>query len=96
MGMSTHVIGYQPPDSEWRIKKNAWDACVAAGIAPPAELNEFFGWDEPDDHGREITEKDLINCGALEEWNDSYRKGFELDVEKLPPYVKIIRFYNAW
>lgn len=91
MGMSTHVTGFSPPDDEWRKKKAAHDACVAAGVEPPLELSKFFGFDPPTEHGREI---DI--SAAVSNWQNDARAGVDVDLSKLPPGVKVIRFFNAW
>lgn len=96
MSMSTHVIGFKPPDAKWTAMKNAWDACKAAGIPVPDAVHEFFGYDTPDPLGVFVTEKDLVKCGALREWRDECRDGYEVVVANLPPDVTVVRVYNSW
>lgn len=96
MGMSTHVVGFKPPDDKWRKMKAAYEACQMAGIDPPEEVEDFFDGEPPDDNGVEIDESALAESGALREWKDEYREGFEIDVPKLPPDVTVVRFYNSW
>lgn len=96
MSMSTHVKGFKPPDEKWLAMKKVYDSCKAAGIDPPHEVSRFFDHDEPDDKGVEVSEKKLMECGALKRWGEEMREGFELDVTKLPPDVKVIRFYNSY
>ena len=91
MGMSTRIVGFQPPDDNWKTKKAAWDACETAGVPIPPELLEFFGGEEPDDNGREI---DITM--ATTPWGTESSEGFEIEIAKLPPNTKIIRFYNSW
>ena len=33
---------------------------------------------------------------ALTPWGADMREGFEIEIAKLPPNVKIIRFFNSW
>lgn len=91
MSMSTHVIGFVPPDGRWARMKAIWDACTAANVPIPAEVGEFFGGEEPDDAGVEV---EL----PVTPWDDrgGGRAGYELDVSLIPKHVKIIRFYNSW
>jgi hypothetical protein len=89
MSMSTHVTGFAPPDEQWAKMKAIWDACGAAGIAVPDEVERFFGGEEPDEAGVEV---DL----PLREWSDDAGAGYELDIASIPPQVKTIRFYNSW
>lgn len=96
MGMSTHVKGFKPPGEKWARMKAVWDACREAGVDVPGEVVGFFGDTDPDPEGVEIEESDLRNYGALREWKDEYRQGFEVLVERLPKDVTVIRFYNSW
>lgn len=89
MSMSTHVIGFKPPDAKWKKMKEVWDACEKAGIDPPKEVSEFFNYENPDENGVEV-ELDAA------EWGDDGRQGYEIEVSKLPKGVTIIRFYNSW
>jgi hypothetical protein len=94
MGMSTHVIGFRPPDSRWQAMKTVWDACWAAGVPVPEEVEDFFDGTEPDAHGVEVS---LETVGAIKEWGDKRgRAGYELDVSKLPKGVTVVRFFNSW
>lgn len=93
MGMSTHVIGFKPPDKDWKRMKQVWDSCTAAGIDPPKEVLDFFEGAPPDDAGVEV---DLEGAGVIKEWSDDSCAGYDVDVAKLPPDVKVVRFYNAW
>ena len=96
MGMDTYVIGFKPADEKWRAMKAVWDACKAAGIAPPVDVDRFFGGYTPAPHGVRIGQNDLLMCGAAREWSDESSSGFEVDVKKLPPDVTVVRFYNSW
>jgi len=89
MSMSTHVIGFAPPDDKWKQMKAIWDACEAANVAPPKEVSEFFNGETPDEGGVEV---EL----SFRKWEDSYRVGLEIDISALPAHVKTIRFYNSW
>lgn len=92
MGMSTHIVGFRQADEQWKKMKAAWDACAAAGLRPPQEVVDFFDGENPKDKiGQEV---DI--GGAKEPWSNDYAAGFEIDIEKLPKGVKVIRFYNSW
>lgn len=96
MGMSTGIRGFKPPDEKWQKMKAAWDACEAAGTDQPKAVGEFFRWDRPDDAGVAVPERELEACGALRRYTADAVDGYEVDVTKLPPDVKIIRFTNSW
>lgn len=89
MGMSTHVVGFRPPDDDWKKMKAVYDACTAAGVDPPREVSEFFEDGPPDPAGVEVKL-------SPREWVADGRSGYEVDVDTLPPGVKVIRFYNSW
>jgi len=93
MSMSTHVIGFRPPDDRWRQMKAVYDASKAAGIDPPQVVQAFFEYGPPDEAGVEV---DLDGSDAVREWKDDSSLGFEIDVRNLPPDLHILRFYNSW
>lgn len=88
MSMSTHVVGFVPPDKQWKQLKAIHDACKAAGVDVPYAVESVIG-SEPTDHGREV---DI----EVEEWFSTGREGYDVDMSKLPPEVTVVRFYNSW
>lgn len=93
MSMSTHIVGFRPPDSKWKRMKAVWDACDQAGVPVPDEVTQFFNGEPPDINGIEV---DLKCSEACCEGGDRDRVGYTIDLEKLPPNITKIRFYNAW
>jgi len=93
MSMSTHVTGFKPPDDKWKKMKAVYDACKAAGIHPPEDVDDFFGSSPPDDRGVEV---EIERHPCTKKYSDDMRQGFEIDIRKLPPDVTIIRFYNSY
>lgn len=93
MGMSTYVIGIKPADDIWRKMKAIWDACKAAGIEPPQEVEIFFGGERPNESGVEVS---LRNHPAIASSGDDSREFWDVDLSKLPPDVKIVRFVNSF
>jgi hypothetical protein len=89
MSMSTHVTGFTPPDDRWTAMKAIWDACLAAGVLVPDEVETFFGDQDPDPAGVEI-------ALPLREWQGQDSTGYELDLTDIPAHVTTIRFYNSW
>jgi len=90
--MSTSVIGIRPPDDKWKEMKLVWDACEKAKIDPPQSVIEFFNWETPDDAG--VVVDDLGE--AEKEWHNDHASGYEIDLEKLPKGIKVLRFFNSW
>jgi hypothetical protein len=92
MGMSTHVVGFRPADDEWYRKTAAYRACADAGVAIPAELETFFGGEDPlDQPGYEVNIK-----AAVSPYSADSRSGYDIDLSKLPPGLKIVRVYNSY
>lgn len=89
MGMSTHVIGFKPPDEKWKKMKAIWDSCETAGVSCPDEVDEYFNGEPPDSAGVEV---EIKSC----EWSDECREGFEIKLDELPKDVKTVRFYNSY
>lgn len=82
---SLSVVGLVPPDSAWNKMKTVWDACQAAGIAPPKEVYVFFEYGEPDESG-------VIVKIESREFNAEMAEGLEVDLASIPSKVKTIRF----
>lgn len=93
MGMSTHVYGIKPPDAKWKKMKAAYEACQAAGIDPPEELDDFFGGEAPDEAGVLV---DLVESKIATEWEGEMDSGYQVDIKKLPKDVTVIRFINSF
>ena len=89
MSMSTHVLGFRPPDEKWLAMQAVWDACTAAGIEVPKSVDAFFGGMPPDKSGVEVE----ILCHG---YHDDGRDGFEIDIRELPKDVTVLRFFNSW
>jgi hypothetical protein len=89
MGMSTHIRGVIPPDETWQKMKAVWDACEAARVPVPDEVEDFFGGEPPDPAGVVIEIETRPHKAYMEE-------GYEVDLASLPPHVKTIRFWNSW
>ncbi len=93
MSMSTHVVGIKPPDEKWKAMKRIWDACQAAGIDPPAEVDKFFNGEDPDQSGVVV---DLDKHPCAKEYNAEMQNGIEIDLRKVPGDVAVIRFVNSY
>ena len=93
MSMSTHVVGFKPPDDKWMKMKAVYDACATARIAPPQEVEDYFSNGPPDDSGVEVGLKGHACC---KKYKAEMEEGFEIDIKKLPPDVTVIRFYNSY
>lgn len=93
MSMSTYVLGFKPVDKKWQEMKAVWDACRAAKVEIPKDVDIFFNYKAPDNAGVEIELHKIAK-----EWQDEHggRSGLEIDITKLPKDVKIIRFINSW
>ncbi len=93
MGMSSHVVGIRPADEEYMKKVAAYNACAAAGVSTPDELEDFFDGMPPNPDGVVV---DLDDEECCEKYNEHMRDGFTIDVTKLPEGVRYVRFYNSY
>ena len=91
MGMSMHVVGIRPADDKYKQMEAVWKACETAKVKIPTEVLNFFANEEPDAKGVIV---DISE--ASEEWAIDNIEGIEVILAKLPPDVKIVRFYNSW
>ena len=98
MSMSMNVVGFRPPDEKWKLMKAVYEACNKAGISIPKDVIDFFNGVPPDPQGVSIRLEDnhFFKYGAVKEWREDGREGFEVDITKLPKDVTIVRFYNSW
>ena len=91
MSTSYHVYGFRPPDTKWIQMKRVYDACVEADIPVPDNVYAFFDYAKPDDLGVQVDLKPITT-----EWQNDDEWGCELELSKLPLYVKTIRFQVEW
>ena len=93
MSMSTHVVAIRPPDQKWLKMKKVYEACMDAGTRIPEEVEQFFGFEPPDDQGV-IIDLDGHPCRRI--YGAEGVAGIEVDITTLPDDVTVIRFYNSW
>ncbi len=95
MSMSTSVVGFVPPDKKFKKMLAVYEACELAGVEIPKEVDTFFNGEIPDPSGVVIS----LSGGehpAVTAWNDDISEGFEVELDKLPKDIKVLRFYNSW
>lgn len=85
MGADLIIEGFRPVDEEWKKMKAVYDACKAAGVEVPEEVNEFFNWEKPSDFGMFVDVSDAI----VTESNNVML----VDLTKLPKNLKTLRVY---
>ena len=95
MGMSTAVFGIVPADEKFNQMKKIWEMCEQANVAIPRDVVDFFDGDRPDD-ADVVIYLDDSEVSAVKEWFDDCSVGYEVDLSKLDPKIKIIRFANSW
>jgi hypothetical protein len=91
MSMATYVEGFIPPDDAWRKMRDVRNACVAAGIRVPDDVDRFFNFEAPDPQGQRVPLKDVAK-----EWRNEHSEGIEIVIADIPKSVKVIRFINSW
>ncbi len=95
MGMSSRVTGFKPPNLKWRQMKAIYDACELADVSIPDEVDRYFEGERPDESGVAVSLTYPLH-EAVKEYRDDMEQGYEVDLTKLPPDVKILRFVNSW
>jgi hypothetical protein len=93
MGMSTHVTAIKPPDEKWKKMKAVWEACKTAGITPPDEVQDFFKSEPPDERGVLI---DMEKMPGFRRYTTDSADHYEIELARLGPDVKFIRFTNSY
>ncbi|VAW58910.1 hypothetical protein MNBD_GAMMA08-1545 [hydrothermal vent metagenome] len=94
MSMSTQIYGIVPPNDEWKKMKAVFDACCNAEIDIPADVWDYFeGEVPPDSSGIMI---DIEDNDCVSEYNSDSCHGYEIDIGKLDPKIKTIRFVNSY
>jgi hypothetical protein len=93
MSMSTHVVGFRPKDAKFDQMFKVWEACKAAGVSPPEEVNEFFDYSQPDPNGVEV---DLKKLGCVKHSVHNTTDRYDLHLNQLPKDIKILRFENSY
>lgn len=93
MSMSMRIYGYRQPDDKWKKMYRAHEACKAAGVRVPAEVEEFFREGVPE---TEEIEVDLSKSPGVEEYSADMQEGWEVELEDLPKNIKKIRFVNSY
>lgn len=89
MSVSLGVYVIRPADDTYRKKLAAWLALKDAGIDAPKALQEYFGWEEPDEKG--LVQYLHHDHPALEAYADDCAEGYTVDLSKLGPDVRYLR-----
>lgn len=87
------VIGVRPPDEKWQQMKAIYDACAAAGVEIPQEVDDFFNGEKPDPDGIRVS---LEPSGAVTELENEYYSGKVVELAKLPKNITHLRFFISW
>ena len=96
MSMSTYVVGIRLPDDKWEKMKAVYDACAAADVEIPDEVERFFAYEKPDAKGVVIPlTLNTAECLTITNDQEYSRTHYEVDLKKLPQDVTVVRFTNA-
>jgi stress response protein SCP2 len=91
MSMTKYVQGIVPPDEKFKKMLALYRQCEEANVSIPKEVRNFFNNEEPNEAGV------MINLKALaKEDGDDSREWIDVDLTKLPPEIKKIRFVMSW
>ena len=99
MSMSYRIEGYKPVDAKWTQMKQAYDACVSAGVEVPKEVMHFFNYEPPAAEGVMI---ELGRSGnvtfrkGITPLNQQYCDGYVVDLKELDPEIRILKFVISY
>lgn len=91
-----HCVAVKPADDNYNAKLTAYRACEAAKIPIPNELVEFFGDTRPDDTGVIRALDFPTEHESCRKWRDDSSEGYQVDITRLPPGTRYVRFYCSW
>lgn len=87
MGISVFISGIADKDDKYTGYLDVYNACTYVGAKIPDEVNEYFGWHNPNDvNGPEIDIDECIREGR----EDNYCY-WDIDLSAIPEAVKRIR-----
>ena len=98
MGMNTYIKGVRDLDGEFKRMMDMKKLCDSKGFSYPKEVMEYFGSliGESDAYIREEMETiDLPKDLVIESQDDS-REFFDIEIDRIPKEVKILRFVNSY
>jgi len=103
MSMSMHVAAVKPADDKYQAMAAVYHACVAANVAIPKDVDEFFNGEAPDPTGTRVSlgfggagETFYQAHGSAEPWRDKHASGVQIDITKLPAGTRFVRFWWSW
>ena len=93
MGMSTYVYGIKAPSARHKTMAQIRDACKALGIDEPLEVERYF----ENQYGTDASgERMDLPADSYADWSAEMQNGYQVEVAKLPPEVKYVRFVNSY
>lgn len=95
MSMSTYLIGIKPKDENWHRMRMILELCERGKVQAPAEVLKYFEGapDRSDDGVLVYLSAQSVGC---KEYVSDSKEGFDVDLSKLDPEIKILRFVNSW
>lgn len=102
MSMTTCIVGIKPDDEKFAKMIALRDACDAASVRYPDALCEYFQPAHPSEaDGSGVTTPIAVSwrdptTAGVKVYRDESSDGFEVDLRKLDPDIKILRFYNSY
>lgn len=92
---SIHISGYRPTNEKYKKMLAAYEACQAAGVPVPDDVQEFFNWETPAPQGF-FVEMHAGQDGVKKFDDRKGREGYEVELAKLPKNLTHLRFYLHW
>jgi len=96
MGMSTHIVGVRNLDGQFQKMLAVKLACESAAVAYPPEVVGYFQYPQESEKNLRESMEEIDIKVAIEKRSEDSRSIWEVDLAKLSPEVKSIRFSNDY
>jgi len=92
--MSISVAGIKPADEKYRKMLEVYEACKAASVPVPDAVQKFFNYGDPEPTGVlvSLSSPGRARDPSITEYRNDYSEGFEVNLDKLDPNIRVLRF----
>lgn len=90
--MTISILGFRPPEEEYKQKIAVYFACKKAGVSLPREIEDFFQDQTPTECGITINLEEWHGCCSFSRNEMTGEDVYRVHLNKLPKGVEIIIF----
>lgn len=96
MGMSSRIVGVRDLDGQFQKMINVKLACQEAGIPYPQQVRDYFKYPEESEDCLRREMEEVKIAEAVSQTCKDAQDIFEVDLTKLSPEIKAVRFINSY